>query len=58
MRVILRYVDGKPEWSENIPARAGHAGHGGELIRGDHGPVESQRQSQRAHKARQRAEKP
>jgi hypothetical protein len=22
MRTILRYVDGRPEWSENIPSRA------------------------------------
>ena len=63
MRRILRYIEGRPEWSANEPARARVSGYGtstsshaltisGTLVVGGPGKIERQRKAEREFKAR------
>lgn len=56
MRTILRYEDGRPVWSENVPASPGFIAIRGQLVTGESGPNDRQRQRdyQRKHLAKMR----
>jgi hypothetical protein len=43
MRTVLGYVNGKPQWSDNVPANPGASSLKGSLVSGAHGPVEQAR---------------
>ena len=48
MRRVVGYIDGQPQWSENVPASTGSSRLGGELVSGAHGWVEQGRINARA----------
>jgi hypothetical protein len=50
----IAYIEGKPIRIDEGPARAGHTGYGGALVVGV-SAAESQRDSQKKHKARKAA---
>jgi hypothetical protein len=54
MRRILGYLNGAPQWSDNVPANPGSFPLGGELIVGASGSWENQRKAEREHAARKR----
>lgn len=55
MRTVLRYENGRTIWSDSVPASTGSSRLGGELVQGDHGPVEQGRIQSRAQRARETA---
>jgi hypothetical protein len=56
MRTILRYEDGRPVWSDNVPSSVISRRISGSLVQGGPGPWETRRQVKRATDAAKRAE--
>ena len=56
MRTVLRYIDGRAIWSENVPASPGSSKIGGSLVTGK-SAQQLHRESVAEHKAKVKAAK-
>lgn len=56
MRKVIGYLDGKAQWSDNVPASPGFIAIRGQLVTGEPGANDRQRQRdyQRKHVAKMR----